>query len=307
LSEYGGGGGWDSEDAECEMSIIVDAKSRVIVQGITGREGSFHTAAMLDYGTNIVAGVTPGKGGQKVEGVPVYNTVTEAVTECGANTSIIFVPARFTRDAVLEAIDARVGTIVVITDGVPQKDAIEFITRARKRDDIVIVGPNCPGVISPINRTKVGIMPGHVFNPGRVGIASRSGSLTNEIAWHITCAGAGQSTCIGVGGDPVIGFDFVQALELFREDEETECVALIGEIGGSAEELAARYITETNYPKPVVAYVAGRMAPAGKRMGHAGAIIMGETGTARSKLDAFTIAKVPVADKPGDVTRLLKV
>jgi succinyl-CoA synthetase alpha subunit len=289
------------------MSIIVGEESRVIVQGITGREGSFHTAAMLDYGTKIVAGVTPGKGGQKVEGVPVYNTVAEAVAEHGANTSITFVPARFTRDAVIEAIDAGIETIVVITDGVPQKDTIEFIARARKKGDVVIVGPNCPGVISPSSRTKVGIMPGHVFSPGKVGIASRSGSLTNEIAWHITCAGSGQSTCIGVGGDPVIGFDFVQALELFGKDEETECVALIGEIGGSAEESAAHYITETNYPKPVVAYVAGRMAPAGKRMGHAGAIIMGKTGTARSKLETFTAAGVPVADKPDDVTRLLKV
>ena len=289
------------------MSIIVDEKSRVVVQGITGREGSFHATAMLDYGTKVIAGVTPGKGGQKVEGVPVYGTVAEAVVERDANTSIIFVPARFARDAVLEAVEAGIGTVVVITDGVPQRDAIEFIARARKRGDVVIVGPNCPGVISPAGRTKVGIMPSHVFSPGRVGIASRSGSLTNEIAWHITCAGLGQSTCVGVGGDPVIGLDFVQALDMFRNDEETKCVVLIGEIGGSAEESAARYITETNYPKPVVAYIAGRMAPAGKRMGHAGAIIMGETGTARSKIDALTAAHVLVADKPADITRLLQV
>ena len=289
------------------MSIIVDEKSRVVVQGITGREGSFHATAMLDYGTKVIAGVTPGKGGQKVEGVPVYDTVVEAVGECDANTSIIFVPARFARDAVLEAVEAGIGTVVVITDGVPQRDTIEFIARARKRGDVVIVGPNCPGVISPAGRTKVGIMPSHVFSPGRVGIASRSGSLTNEIAWHITCAGLGQSTCVGVGGDPVIGLDFVQALDMFRNDEETKCVVLIGEIGGSAEESAARYITETNYPKPVVAYIAGRMAPAGKRMGHAGAIIMGETGTARSKIDALTAAHVLVADKPADITRLLQV
>ena len=289
------------------MSIIVDEKSRVVVQGITGREGSFHATAMLDYGTKVIAGVTPGKGGQKVEGVPVYGTVAEAVVERDANTSIIFVPARFARDAVLEAVEAGIGTVVVITDGVPQRDAIEFIAIARKRGDVVIVGPNCPGVISPAGRTKVGIMPSHVFSPGRVGIASRSGSLTNEIAWHITCAGLGQSTCVGVGGDPVIGLDFVQALDMFRNDEETKCVVLIGEIGGSAEESAARYITETNYPKPVVAYIAGRMAPAGKRMGHAGAIIMGETGTARSKIDALTAAHVLVADKPADITRLLQV
>ena len=289
------------------MSIIVDEKSRVVVQGITGREGSFHATAMLDYGTKVIAGVTPGKGGQKVEGVPVYGTVAEAVVERDANTSIIFVPARFARDAVLETVEAGIGTVVVITDGVPQRDTIEFIARARKRGDVIIVGPNCPGVISPAGRTKVGIMPSHVFSPGRVGIASRSGSLTNEIAWHITCAGLGQSTCVGVGGDPVIGLDFVQALDMFRNDEETKCVVLIGEIGGSAEESAARYITETNYPKPVVAYIAGRMAPAGKRMGHAGAIIMGETGTARSKIDALTAAHVLVADKPADITRLLQV
>lgn len=287
------------------MSIIVDENSRVVVQGITGREGSFHTAAMLDYGTKIVAGVTPGKGGQKVEGVPVYNTVVEAIAEQGANTSVTFVPARFARDAVIEAVEAGIGTVVVVTDGLPQKDAIEFIARARKRGDITIVGPNCPGVISPADRAKVGIMPGHVFSPGKVGIASRSGSLTNEIAWHITCAGLGQSTCIGIGGDPVIGLDFVQALEMFRNDDETERVVLIGEIGGGAEESAARYIIESNYPKPVVAYIAGKMAPAGKRMGHAGAIIMGEAGTARSKIDAFTAAKVLVADRPSEITRLL--
>jgi succinyl-CoA synthetase alpha subunit len=289
------------------MSILVDENSRVVVQGITGREGSFHAATMLDYGTKLVAGVTPGKGGQMIEDVPIYNTVAEAIAEHDANVSIIFVPARFTRDAVLEAVDARIGTVVVITDGVPQKDTIEFIATARKRGGVVIVGPNCPGVISPASRTKVGIMPGHIFNPGRVGIASRSGSLTNEIAWHITCAGLGQSTCIGVGGDPVIGLDFVQALEMFRDDQETKNIVLIGEIGGSTEETAARYITETNYPKPVVAYIAGRMAPAGKRMGHAGAIIMGEAGTAHSKIDAFTAAKVLVADKPSDITELLKV
>jgi succinyl-CoA synthetase alpha subunit len=287
------------------MSIIVDGNSRVVVQGITGREGSFHTAAMLDYGTKVVAGVTPGKGGQKVEGVPVYNTVAAAIAEHGANTSITFVPARFARDAVLEAIEAGIRTVVVIADGVPQKDTIEFIARARNKGDITLVGPNCPGVISPASRTKVGIMPGHVFSPGRVGIASRSGSLTNEIAWHITRAGLGQSTCIGVGGDPVIGLDFVQALEMFRSDDETESVVLIGEIGGGAEESAARYIIESNYPKPVVAYIAGKMAPAGKRMGHAGAIIMGEAGTARSKIDAFTAAKVLVADRPSEITRLL--
>lgn len=289
------------------MSIIVNEQSRVVVQGITGREGRFHTASMLDYGTKVVAGVTPGKTGEKVEGVPVYNSVAEAVAEHDADTSILFVPARFARDAVFESIDAGIEKIVVVAEGMPQKDAIDFITNARKKGNIVVIGPNCPGVISPAHRTKVGIMPGHIFSPGRVGIVSRSGSLTYEIAWRTTCAGLGQSTCVGIGGDPVIGLDFIGVLEMFRNDEETRHVVLIGEIGGNAEELAAHYIGETNYPKPVVAYIAGRTAPAGKRMGHAGAIIMGEAGTARSKLDAFTAAKVPVAEKPSDITRLLKV
>lgn len=289
------------------MSIIVDGQSRVVVQGITGREGRFHTASMLDYGTKVVAGVTPGKAGEKVEGVPVYSSVAEAVAEHNADTSILFVPARFARDAVFESIDAGIEKIVVVAEGMPQKDAIDFITSARKKGSVVVIGPNCPGVISPAHRTKVGIMPGHIFSPGRVGIVSRSGSLTYEIAWRTTCAGLGQSSCVGIGGDPVIGLDFIGVLEMFRNDEETKHVVLIGEIGGNAEESAARYIGETNYPKPVVAYIAGRTAPAGKRMGHAGAIIMGEAGTARSKLDAFTAAKVPVADKPSDITRLLKV
>lgn len=289
------------------MSIIVDEQSRVVVQGITGREGRFHTASMLDYGTKVVAGVTPGKAGEKVEGIPVYSSVAEAIAEYNANTSILFVPARFARDAVFESIDAGIKTIVVVAEGIPQKDTISFITGASKKGDIVVIGPNCPGVISPAHRTKVGIMPGHIFSPGRVGIVSRSGSLTYEIAWRTTCAGLGQSTCVGIGGDPVIGFDFIGVLEMFRNDEETKSVVLIGEIGGNAEELAARYISETNYPKPVVAYIAGRTSPAGKRMGHAGAIIMGEAGTARSKLNAFTVAKVPVADKPSDITRLVKV
>jgi succinyl-CoA synthetase alpha subunit len=288
------------------MSIIVDGQSRVVVQGITGREGRFHTASMLEYGTNVVAGVTPGKAGEEVEGVPVYGSVAEAVAAQDANTSILFVPARFARDAVFESIDAGIKTIVVVAEGMPQKDTIDFIAGASKKGNITIIGPNCPGAISPAHRVKVGIMPGHIFSPGRVGIVSRSGSLTYEITWRTTCAGLGQSTCVGIGGDPVIGLDFIGVLEMFRNDEETESVVLIGEIGGNAEESAARYIAETNYPKPVVAYIAGRTAPAGKRMGHAGAIIMGEAGTARSKLDAFAIAKVPVADKPSDITLLLQ-
>lgn len=286
------------------MSVIVGKDTRVVVQGITGNEGRFHTAAMLSYGTNIVCGVTPGRGGQEVEGLPVYNTVKEAVVNHGANTSILFVPARFTKGGVLEAIEAGIKTIVVITEGVPQRDEIEFIARAEK-EGVIIVGPNCPGVINPSHRVKVGILPVHIFKPGGVGIASRSGTLTYEIAWHITSAGLGQSTCVGMGGDPVVGLDFIRLLEMFREDEETKGVVLIGEIGGSAEELAARYIAETKYPKPVVAYIAGRSAPPGKRMGHAGAIVMGSAGTAQSKVDAFSAAGVPVALKPSDIARLL--
>jgi len=289
------------------MSIIIDEDSKVVVQGITGNEGRFHATSMLRYGTKIVAGVTPGKGGQQVEGAPVYNTVAEAVNHHGANTSIIFVPARFTRSAALEAIDAGIKTLVIITDGVPQKDAIEFLARAKKKGDVIIVGPNCPGLINPSRRIKVGIQPVHIFTPGDVGIASRSGTLTYEIAWHVTRTGLGQSTCVGLGGDAIVGLDFIRLLEMFKDDEETKGVALIGEIGGNAEELAAQYIAETNYPKPVVAYIAGRVAPPGKRMGHAGAIIMGKTGTAKSKIDAFASAGVTVAEKPSDIAKLLNI
>jgi succinyl-CoA synthetase alpha subunit len=289
------------------VSIIVDRDSRVVVQGITGNEGRFHTASMLRYGTKVVAGVTPGKGGQEVEGVPVYNTVSEAVSSHGVDTSIMFVPAAYARSAAVEAIDAGIKNLVVITELIPQKDAIEFVAKANKRGDVSIVGPNCPGIINPIHRVKVGIMPDHIFNPGSVGVVSRSGTLTYEIAWHISQAGIGQSTCVGVGGDPIVGLDFINVLEMFRGDEETKGVVLIGEIGGNAEELAARYITETNYPKPVVAYIAGRLAPPGKRMGHAGAIIMGDAGTAGSKIEAFTKAGVPIAEKPSDITKLLNI
>jgi len=289
------------------LGIILSKEPKVIVQGITGNEGRFHTALMLGYGTRIVAGVTPGKGGQQVQDIPVYNTVSETVTGHSADTSIVFVPARFARDAVLEAIDAGIKVLVVITEGIPQKDAVEFVAKANKRGDVIIVGPNCPGLISPLHRIKVGIMPDHIFNPGSIGIASRSGTLTYEIAWHISNAGLGQSTCVGIGGDAIIGLDFIEILKMFKDDEETKGVVLIGEIGGSAEELAAQYIAETNYPKPVVAYIAGRLAPPGKRMGHAGAIIMGSTGTAKSKIDAFTSARVPVAEKPSDIVKFLKV
>jgi len=289
------------------LGIILSKESKVAVQGITGRQGILHTALMLGYGTRIVAGVTPGKGGQQVQNVPVYDHASEAVSNHGADTSILFVPAPFARRAVVEAIDADIKTLVIITEGIPQKDAIEFIAKANKKDGVIIVGPNCPGLINPLHKIKVGIMPDHIFRPGSVGIASRSGTLTYEIAWHISNAGLGQSTCVGIGGDAIVGLDFIRLLEMFKDDEETKCVVLIGEIGGNSEELAAQYISETNYPKPVVAYIAGRLAPPGKRMGHAGAIIMGSTGTAKSKIDAFTIAGVPVAEKPSDVARLLKI
>jgi len=263
---------------------------------------------MLSYGTRIVAGVTPGKKGQRVQDIPVYDNVFEAVAAHSADTSIIFVPAASSRNAVLEAIDAGIKTIVVITEGIPQKDSIEFIAKARsKKDEVIIVGPNTPGLIQPSSRMKVGIMPEHMFSPGTVGIASRSGTLTYEIAWHITSAGSGQSTCVGMGGDPIVGLDFIKLLEMFKNDEETRSIVLIGEIGGNAEELVAEYIKETRYPKPVVAYIAGRLAPPDKRMGHAGAIIMGNVGTARSKIDAFAAAGVPVAEKPSDIPKLLKL
>ena len=287
------------------MRKIINKDSKVVVQGITGREGTAHTASMLHYGTRIVAGVTPGKGGQRVQDIPVYNSVYEAANNHGADTSIIFVPAASARGAILEAIDAGIKTVVVITEGIPQKDTIEFVARAKK-GDVVIVGPNTPGLINPSSRMKVGIMPDHIFKPGVVGIVSRSGTLTYEIAWHLTNTGLGQSTCVGIGGDPIVGLDFITLLEMFKEDEETRGVALVGEIGGNAEELAARYIKETNYPKPVVAYIAGRLAPPEKRMGHAGAIVMGNLGTAKSKIDAFAAAGVPVAERPSDIAKLLQ-
>jgi succinyl-CoA synthetase alpha subunit len=261
---------------------------------------------MKNYGTNIVAGCTPGKGGQEVEGVPVFDEVADAVNNHGANTSILFVPARGAKAGVLEALEAGIKTIVVITEGIPQVDEIEFIARANKKGAIII-GPNCPGIINPALKIKVGILPNHIFTPGKVGIVSRSGTLTYEIAWHITQAGAGQSTCVGMGGDPIIGLDYIKLLELFRQDDDTRGIVLIGEIGGNAEEMAAKFIADTKYPKPVVAYIAGRMAPPGKRMGHAGAIILGEAGTARSKIDAYAAVGVPVADKPSDIVKLLKL
>ncbi len=287
------------------MAVLLDENSRVIVQGITGREGSFHTKLMLEYGTKIVAGVTPGKGGQEVHGVPVYDTVSEAVeAHPEANTSIIFVPARFAADAAYEAIDAGLKLVVVITEHIPVHESMKFVNYAKQKGTTVI-GPNCPGVISP-GKAKVGIMPGHVFKPGSIGIVSRSGTLTYEIGYAITKEGMGQSTVIGIGGDPVIGTSFTEAMKLYEEDPETEALVLVGEIGGDMEERAAQMIKRGEFTKPVVAFIAGRTAPPGKRMGHAGAIIMAGTGTYEGKVQALRDAGVKVAKTPFEIPDLLK-
>jgi succinyl-CoA synthetase alpha subunit len=283
------------------MGILINNQTRVVVQGITGTQGSFHTRLMKDYGTNIVAGVTPGKGGLSVHGVPVYDTVEEAQKEQPLDASIIFVPAQFAAEAALEAIDNEIKTIVIITEHIPIKDSIEIISYARKKETSII-GPNTPGILAT-GQCKLGIMPTHVFMSGNIGIASRSGTLTYEIATNLTKNQIGQSTCIGLGGDPITGLNFIDALKLFEKDLETKIVVLIGEIGGNLEELTAEYIAG-GYSKPVIAYVAGRTAIPGKRMGHAGALIMGKSGTAESKIKAFTNAGVTVAQKPSDISML---
>jgi len=285
------------------LAVLVGSNTKAIVQNITGSQGTFHTKLMLAYGTKIVGGTAPGKGGMQVEGTPVFDTVKEAVSKTGANASIIFVPAPFARDATLEAISHGLNPIVLITEGIPIRDSMDIMARAKERG-CVIVGPNTPGIITP-GECKLGIMPAHVFKKGEVGLASRSGTLTYEIAASLSRAGLGQSTCLGLGGDPIVGLSFVEILEMFRKDPQTKSVALVGEIGGNAEELAAQYVKDTKYPKPVAAYVAGRAAPPGKRMGHAGAIIMGRTGTAESKLEALKAAGVRVALKPGEIAKLL--
>lgn len=287
------------------MAVLVDEHTRVIVQGITGREGRFHTKLMLEYGTKIVAGVTPGKGGTEVYGIPVYDTMEEAVAaHPEANASIVFVPARFAADAVYEAIDAGMKVVVVITEHIPVHEALGFINYAKKKGT-TIIGPNCPGIISP-GKTKIGIMPGHIFSPGPIGIVSRSGTLTYEIAYALTKAGLGQSTAIGIGGDPVVGLTFTEAMELFEKDPETKALVLIGEIGGDMEERAAKMIEEGKFTKPVVAFIAGRTAPPGKRMGHAGAIIMMGTGTYEGKVKALEKAGVKVARTPLEIPELIK-
>lgn len=280
------------------MSILIDEKTRLLVQGITGGEGSFHTKRCIEYGTKVVAGVTPGKGGAKVEGVPVFNTVARAVADTGANTSIIFVPAAFAADAILEAADAGISLIVCITEGIPTLDMVMVMGYLRQKGTRLI-GPNCPGLLSA-GKSKVGIMSGDIFLRGNVGVVSRSGTLTYEAVSQLTALGIGQTTCIGLGGDPIIGTVFVDALELFEKDPETEAVVLIGEIGGNQEQRASEFI-KSKMTKPVVAFVAGASAPPGRRMGHAGAIITGSSGRAQDKMDALTAVGVTVTKSPAEI------
>lgn len=281
------------------MAILLTENTKVLVQGITGSEGSFHAQQMIEYGTKLVAGVTPGKGGQKFnESVPVFNTVAEAVAETGADASVIFVPPSFAADAILEAADASLQTIVCITEGIPAMDMVRVYDHIKDMD-VHLVGPNCPGVISP-GIGKMGIMPGFIHKQGNVGVISRSGTLTYEAVGQLTGLGIGQSTCIGIGGDPVIGTRFIDALKLFNEDNDTKAVVLIGEIGGTAEEEAAAWIKE-NFNKPVVSFIAGQTAPPGRRMGHAGAIISGGQGTAADKMAALEAAGINVCKSPADI------
>lgn len=286
------------------MAILVDKNTRLLVQGITGREGEFHSLQMLEYGTCVVGGVTPGKGGRRAcDGkVPVFDTVADAVEETGANVSIVYVPARFAADAILEAADAGIPLVVCITEGIPTLDMVE-VRAYLDLKGTRLVGPNCPGLLSP-GEAKVGIMPGHIATPGPVGVVSRSGTLTYEVVYALTARGIGQTTCVGIGGDPIIGTSFVDVLELFEGDSLTEQIVLIGEIGGTDEERAARFIAE-RITKPVTAFIAGRTAPPGKRMGHAGAIIQGGTGTAVDKIAAFEAVGVRVAQHPEQIADIV--
>ena len=285
------------------MAVLVNRDTKVLVQGITGHQGRYHTQAMKEFGTNVVAGVTPGKAGETVEGVPVFNTVLDAVNGTGANTSIIFVPAPFTMDAVMEAMDAGIKLVVTITEHVPVHDAMKMVSYGKMKG-ARIIGPNCPGLASP-GKAKVGILPNMVFKEGNVGVVSRSGTLTYEIVNSLTEAGIGQSTTVGIGGDPVIGTNFIEMLELFENDPETEKIVMVGEIGGTAEEEAAEFIKE-HVKKPVYAYIAGRTAPPGKRMGHAGAIVTRGRGTAESKIRALEAVGVRVAKIPTGIAELIK-
>ncbi|MEX2607448.1 MAG: succinate--CoA ligase subunit alpha [Kiritimatiellia bacterium] len=285
------------------MSILIDKDTKVIVQGITGRDGSFHTGQMIDYGTNIVGGVTPGKGGQDAQGRPVFNSVQEAKDAVGVDATVIYVPAKFAKGAVQEAIDAAIPLIICITEGVPVNDMVGLYHQVKAKG-LTLIGPNCPGLISP-DKSKIGIMPGSICSPGKVGVISRSGTLTYEIVYALTNLGIGQSTCVGIGGDPIVGSSFRDILALFEADPDTEAVVLIGEIGGDEEEKTAAYIKE-HIKTPCYAYIVGASAPEGKRMGHAGAIVSGNAGTAASKQKAFTEAGVPVADTIDDLAELVR-
>lgn len=284
------------------MSIIINENTRLVVQGITGRDGKFHTLRMKDYGTNIVAGTSPGKGGSDINGIPVFNTMYDAVKETEADTSVIFVPAPFACDAIMEAADGGIRTIICITEGIPTGDVIKACNYVQRKG-ASLIGPNCPGIISP-EKSLVGIMPAQIFKKGSVGVISRSGTLTYEVVYHLTAKGLGQSTAIGVGGDPVAGLYFLELLKMFQNDEQTEYIVLIGEIGGNAEEQAAEYIRR-HITKPVVAFIAGQFAPVGKQMGHAGAIISSGTGTAKEKIEAFEAANIKVAKEPSQIPILL--
>ena len=286
------------------MSIFVDNKTKVMVQGATGHQGRFHIGEMIDFGTQVVAGVTPGKGGEQVQSVPIFNSAKDAIEETGANTALTLVPARFAKDAVFEALDAGIKTAVVITENIPFHDSMDFVHYAKYKD-AVLIGPNSPGIASPGGKAKVGILPSGIFLKGHVGVASRSGTLTYEIVNSLSERGIGQSTCIGLGGDPITGTSFIDALDAFEKDKETKAVVLVGEIGGTAEEDAAEYIKEY-ITKPVFAFIAGRTAPPGKRMGHAGAIIARGKGTAASKIEAFENVGVHLAWFPTEIPDLLE-
>ncbi|GAB4575042.1 MAG: succinate--CoA ligase subunit alpha [Anaerolineae bacterium] len=284
------------------MAVLIDKNTRLLVQGITGQQGLFHTQQMIAYGTNVVGGVTPGKGGQWVEGKPVFDTVRAAKEATGANTTVIYVPARFAADAILEAIDAEIELIVAITEGIPIQDMMK-VRRVLDQSKSRLVGPNCPGLLTP-GQSKVGIMPGHIAIPGSVGVVSRSGTLTYEAIYALTQRGIGQSTCIGIGGDPINGTNFIDALQLFEDDPETDKVVLIGEIGGTDEQKAAAFIAQ-HMTKPIVAFIAGRKAPEGRTMGHAGAIVEGGVGTAAEKIARFNEVGVPVAETPEQIADLI--
>ena len=285
------------------MSILINEKSKVLVQGITGRDGKFHTLKMKEYGTNIVAGVSPGKAGQNVDGIPVFNSVKNGVKETNADVSIIFVPARFAPDAICEAADAGIKLVVAVSEGIPTIDMIRSV-KFLEKNNTFLIGPNSAGLISP-GKCKVGILPSNIFKKGNVGVISRSGTLTYEIVNEITKSGLGQSTCMGIGGDPIIGLNYIELLEMFEKDSQTEAVVLIGEIGGDSEEQAAEFISR-NMTKPVVGFIAGQTAPPGKRMGHAGAIISSGSGTAKEKIAAFEKVGVSVAKEPSEIAKLLK-